>query len=178
MTAIEFARYELFWPDEYDQNNVIYPYRLRLYLIWIHKSILENYDSDEKWFGDDININLPHPTPGIISISRDKDKLVSHIMSKINEINEFLGMDLTVFKSKLETHKYVQPSYETFASKKVSRSFIEVIRERFIISDEDLDKIYEIESVLRSKRKSILFTGPPGSGKTELARLITEALNY
>ena len=160
--AFEEGLFELFWPQERKEGKVIFPFRYKMRILWLHETVL-NYPSDYRlWQG------LPWPLTwapraGIQRIDRDaekiKDELLKHLPKK--EFSEKMFFKVETKAAGLE---------------KLNLNIIEDLTKKSGLYY-SRDVLVAAVAALRSG-KHLLLMGAPATGKSMLARVLADALGF
>jgi 5-methylcytosine-specific restriction protein B len=178
VTTILYDVYNIFWKREVEEKEVIFPFRWLSKVLWLHESVRKNPKRPERWSG----LNLPRRKLGRLSglqpISDIDNKrelskiLAEYLTSEFKETQKFL---LSPLEKPVETSKGFEFEQSCIISIDNIDKIKEEIKKELIVDDRILDQII---STLAFSCQNVLLVGKPGTGKTTLARLIAEKLNF
>ncbi|MCD6482925.1 MAG: AAA family ATPase [Candidatus Aenigmarchaeota archaeon] len=155
----------LFWPSEKKTKTIEFPFRYKIKILWLHKSILNNPYMPEKWTG----IKWPltwTPMSGLQHIVGDKEKITNYLLQLKNE---FLKEE-DFIKEESVTGFFIKEKEIKWSYQKIIE---ELNKSKIYIPEE---KIKTLISALEAG-KHIILLGPPGTGKTTLASILARSHN-
>jgi len=175
ITYLIIDTHNLFWEEELKNEQVIFPLRWIMRVLWLHKSVIENLNKPREWRGETIE-DIPTRS-GLQHVTNQeiRKSLISFFSEKIDEIKntlKFFEAKEKELKPMVSTLKYRNVA-EGVSEDSISR-IINEIKKELIIDD---DVIRWFLAALKAGRNVIL-VGKPGVGKTILAKRVTELLGY
>ena len=169
LTSLEYDFFELFWPEERSQGRVTFPFRYKMRVLWLHESVLKNAFSPERWNG--IKWPLPWtPRVGLQRIDRDREAAINFLRNILPKT----PLEDQVFKRTAEAvalRPTVAVSLEELSVAKVK----EIADKHGLLYPDDV--LAAVIAALKSG-KHLLLMGPPGTGKSMLARVLAETLGF
>ncbi len=158
--SVEVNCNEIFWSDEDREGRVIYPFRYRMMIIWLHESVIRNPNDYRSWRGFDPPSEIENYFINVSGLRRIADR----------ERNKAVGDFL---KPLVENFLRARPSVEevSWDVENVGR-VVDLLKSSNVRIPEE--SVYSAIAAL-SAGKHVILVGPPGTGKTTLAYAIARA---
>ena len=147
---------EPYWPSEENKAETDYPYRFLVEVTYIHPSVLTSPDDPEKW-KDPVMFPYAMPWPRS-SLTRMEERQYWFIHNAL--VNEAGWVYVPGVIAKLSLPEMLKDKAD------------------FVIADNDKSVTDRLSTIFKDHVRAVLLEGPPGSGKTVIARLVSESLGY
>ncbi|MEM0494262.1 MAG: MoxR family ATPase [Thermofilum sp.] len=150
----EFDFLNLFWPEERRRGEVVFPFRYKMQILWLHESIRTG-----AWRGDEELTSLLR-NYAVSGLQHVVDIAV------VNKLRELLKKRLSQ-----PPPTGPQPLPVSWLDRLRVEEIEEGLRNKGLVIHQDV--LYELIAALKSG-KHVILVGPPGTGKTILVKMLAE----